>query len=399
MEEPRPLGASEAGRWTDAACRDWVWRLRFSPDGAHAECPSCRRRRRFHRLAGRPAYSCDACGHQLAPTGGTLFARSSTSLALWFGAVVVLARARERGEPVSVRRLARETGLGYGAARHIRECVAAALDADAEAAAGGVPPDESARIVRRILSEYGAGRPGWELSPADAQREGETPVGEPLDAARPSGRAGARRGRAATRERILGATCRVIVAKGMAAVRVSDIAREAGLSTAIVHYHFATKDEVLLEAVVWQNARETRRRAEIVAGDEPALERLWRFLEASMPPHGFAREEGLIRYDLWGKAMRDSAYQEVLQPLRREWRAQIITLLEEGVTAGEFRLAVPFDQLVEELTAILDGYSLQYLLGYEWMTAERLWDLLAQLLGRHLGVSRAALESVGRASA
>ncbi len=75
-----------------------------------------------------------------------------------------------------------------------------------------------------------------------------------------------RRAGLAARERILDATCRVIVDKGMAAVRVGDIAREAGLSTALVHYHFATKDEVLLEAVVWQNARETVRRDAIVAG-------------------------------------------------------------------------------------------------------------------------------------
>ena len=174
----------------------------------------------------------------------------------------------------------------------------------------------------------------------------------------------------------------------MAGARVSDIARAAGLSTAIIHYYFATKDDVLFAAVRWQNERETIRRAAIVAGDAPAVIKLVRFLEESMPPSGFAREEALIRFDLWGKAMRDTTYGDVLRPLREEWRGQIATLLEEGVANHELHLRAPLAQVLEELTAVLDGYSLQYMLGYRWMSAARLWDLLAEYAARHLGVPR-----------
>ncbi len=391
---PDPAG------WTDEACREWLWRRRHSPDGGHADCPSCGRRRRFHPLAGRPVFSCDACGRQLSPTAGTLFHGSSTSLALWFRAVVFIAGAAEQGETVSIRRLAADLDLSYATARRMRERILAGLgpvaasgfagaagSAQPEAAGSGVTPDaasppdaRSADIVRRIVREYQSGSPGW----ADARSaRGEAgSAGEGGDEAgvalRPAGRA--------TRERILDATCRVIVDKGMAAVRVGDIAREAGLSTAIVHYHFATKDEVLLEAVVWQNARETARRDAIVAGAAPPIEKLLGFLAASMPPHGFARDEALIRYDLWGRAMREPAYRDVLMPLRNQWRRQIVTILEEGVAGGAFRLAHPFDEVVEEFTAILDGYSLQFLLGYRWMTAERMWELLGRYVQGHLGV-------------
>ena len=94
----------------------------------------------------------------------------------------------------------------------------------------------------------------------------------------------------------------------MAGVRVSDIAREADLSTAIIHYYFATKDDLLLAAMRWQNERASIRRANIVAGEAPAVVKLARFLEESMPPSGFGREEALIRFDMWGKAMRDPTY-------------------------------------------------------------------------------------------
>src|SRR5438067_1783618 len=68
----------------DAACLDWLWRHRFSADGSHASCPKCDRERKFHRVKGRPSYSCDHCGHHIYPTAGTLFHKSSTSLRHWF---------------------------------------------------------------------------------------------------------------------------------------------------------------------------------------------------------------------------------------------------------------------------------------------------------------------------
>ena len=191
----------------------------------------------------------------------------------------------------------------------------------------------------------------------------------------------------ASRQRILAAACAVIVRKGMAATRVADIAREAGLSSAIIHCYFATKDEVLFAAVKWQNERETARRTAIVESRTTATVKLVRFLDASMPPRGFAREEALIRFDLWGRAMRDGAYSDVLRPLREQWRRQFAAILEEGVETGEFRPDCPFAQTLEELTAILDGYSFQFILGYRWMRAPRLWDLLSDYAHVHLGVA------------
>ena len=47
---------------------------------------------------------------------------------------------------------------------------------------------------------------------------------------------------------ILDAACRAIARTGAAAVRVSDVAREAGVSTALVHYYFPSRADVILQA-------------------------------------------------------------------------------------------------------------------------------------------------------
>src|SRR6266849_2650486 len=95
----------------DATCLDFLWRKRFAPEDGHtADCPSCEKPRRFHRVKDRPAYDCDTCGHHLHPTAGTIFHKSSTSLHLWFYAMYVMASTRCG---VSAKQLEREIGVTY----------------------------------------------------------------------------------------------------------------------------------------------------------------------------------------------------------------------------------------------------------------------------------------------
>ncbi len=75
----------------DAACLERLWRERFAPDGHTAECPRCRRPRRFHRTRTRASYTCDTCGLHVHPMKGTIFERSTTPLRLWFYAIYLMA--------------------------------------------------------------------------------------------------------------------------------------------------------------------------------------------------------------------------------------------------------------------------------------------------------------------
>lgn len=63
---------------------------------------------------------------------------------------------------------------------------------------------------------------------------------------RPAGLAGARgQGRAKTRDAVLEAALRLFAERGYLAVRVEDIAREAGVSRATFYKHFAEREEIL----------------------------------------------------------------------------------------------------------------------------------------------------------
>jgi len=94
----------------DAACLDRLWRERFAPDGHHAQCPVCKRERKFHRIKSRASYACDSCGKHLHPMKGTIFEKSTTSLQLWFYAMFLMASTRCG---ISAKQLERELGVTY----------------------------------------------------------------------------------------------------------------------------------------------------------------------------------------------------------------------------------------------------------------------------------------------
>ena len=69
------------------ACLDYL-KERFHPDGS--DCPKCGKTTKFHRIKSRAAYSCQYCGHQVYPTAGTIFHKSTTNLQMWFWAIYLM---------------------------------------------------------------------------------------------------------------------------------------------------------------------------------------------------------------------------------------------------------------------------------------------------------------------
>jgi len=143
----------------DAACLEWLWRNRYSPDGEHAECPKCERERPFKRYETaqqRQSWTCTACGHHLHPTAGTVFHKSSTSLHLWFYAMYLMASTRCG---ISAKQLERELGVTYKTAWRMAKIIRQDLmEQDDEPLTGTVEMDETYVGGRRRGTKRG--RPG-----------------------------------------------------------------------------------------------------------------------------------------------------------------------------------------------------------------------------------------------
>jgi transposase len=129
----------------DATCLEHLWRSRYSEDGEHAFCPKCCERRVFKRYAtkqGRQSWTCTGCGHHVHPTAGTIFAKSSTSLKLWFHAMYLMTSTRCG---ISAKQLERELGVHYKTAWRMFNKIRNELmkDAGDEQLSGDVEIDET----------------------------------------------------------------------------------------------------------------------------------------------------------------------------------------------------------------------------------------------------------------
>ena len=122
----------------DAACLEWL-KNRLYPDGIF--CPKCQKITKHHRVANRPSYSCQFCGHHEHPMRGTIFQDSATSLKLWFHAIFLMASTRCG---ISAKQLERELGVTYKCAWRMFNRIRSMLDeGDGPKLSGKVEVDES----------------------------------------------------------------------------------------------------------------------------------------------------------------------------------------------------------------------------------------------------------------
>ncbi|MBI3475343.1 MAG: IS1595 family transposase [Acidobacteria bacterium] len=135
----------------DATCLEWL-RNYLYPDGIH--CNTCQRVTKHHRVASRPSYSCDYCGHHVHPTAGTIFHKSPTPLTTWFYAIYLMAQTRCG---ISAKQIQRETGVTYKTAWRMFKQIRTMLQDDSPIGGGGkgVEMDEA---VFGGYRKAGAGR-------------------------------------------------------------------------------------------------------------------------------------------------------------------------------------------------------------------------------------------------
>jgi transposase len=91
----------------DDACLKRVMEVRY---GLRHVCGECKTEATFHKIAGRRAYACAACGDHVYPCAGTIFQDSRTSLQSWFYAIYLFIATRHG---VSGKELERALGVTY----------------------------------------------------------------------------------------------------------------------------------------------------------------------------------------------------------------------------------------------------------------------------------------------
>lgn len=171
------------------------------------------------------------------------------------------------------------------------------------------------------------------------------------------------------REQILDAACVVLAERGLHALRVSDVAREAGVSAGTVHYYFESKKDVVDAAFEYNFAHSLDRRADILAADHPPLRLLHEVIESYLPTDPTATRAWMVWAELWTEGARDASLAAVNERLYGQWRdlvAELIGRAQRDGTAREGDAAV----FANTLVGLIDGLAVQVLLHSQVMDVD-----------------------------
>ena len=193
----------------------------------------------------------------------------------------------------------------------------------------------------------------------------------------------------AARERILAAAVRRIAGEGIDDARIARIARDAGVSPALIHYHFDSRETLLAEALQYSyDMLGNERVPEEGAAPESASTRLRAMLERYLPLPGEQERDWLLWAELWLRAMRHPELRPTSARLYADMHDWVRDAVAEAMAAGEVREVDP-DDFADRLLALIDGCGVRALLGDPAMPLDRMRELCWSFVVAELGLDAA----------
>ncbi|MFB7514856.1 TetR/AcrR family transcriptional regulator [Streptomyces sp. NPDC056144] len=161
---------------------------------------------------------------------------------------------------------------------------------------------------------------------------------------------------------ILEAAARVIARRGVRGLRVEELAAEAGVSTALIYYHFKDRTGILRKTLEFISDRADRYTTERIPGAEPLSprEELDQTLLLELQDTTEVRENS----SAWGELRASAVFDEVLREDLA--RATLVWVQEVAALLGQITPMAPAVGLAaaaERLTALLEGLSMRWLSG------------------------------------
>lgn len=139
-------------------------------------------------------------------------------------------------------------------------------------------------------------------------------------------------------------------------VTVSQIARRAGMSPALAHHYFGSKDQMFLAAmrhILKVFGESVRRR---MAGANTPVERVHAIIDASFAPDQFAPEVVAAWLNFYVSALQSEAASRLLQVYARRLHSNLLFDLRQIFDAATAQ------SVAQGLAALIDGFYIRHAL-------------------------------------
>lgn len=163
-----------------------------------------------------------------------------------------------------------------------------------------------------------------------------------------------------TRERIMEATYRALCEHGYAALTMQDIADECDCSKSLLHYHFDTKEDLLVALLAYLLDRFQER---VSAGEGDPRERLVGLVDMFLFGDDRDRDEhrafNTALLELRAQAPHNEAFRDQLAENDAQVHAAVEAVVERGIEEGAFR-EVDAERTASHLLASIQGARIRW---------------------------------------
>jgi AcrR family transcriptional regulator len=187
---------------------------------------------------------------------------------------------------------------------------------------------------------------------------------------------------------LLRTACDVILARGLPNTRTADVAAAAGVSQALVFYHFETKDRLLAQAFAYAAEQDLARLDEVLSSGSAPLVKLRKILKMYVPTG--SSKAWAMWIDGWAESMRVPELESVSRRLDLRWKEGLTDVIEAGVKAGAFTCDDP-QGAAWRLVALIDGLAVQVTVHDKVISRRQLTDWVRIAAARELGLAVADL--------
>jgi AcrR family transcriptional regulator len=170
------------------------------------------------------------------------------------------------------------------------------------------------------------------------------------------------------REQICRAAASVIARRGFPGTTMRMVAEEAGASTGMLNHHFANRQELLTQTLVFVTERSHARYGKAIEGMPAGALRLEALLESVLGEDDEAIETWHVWIAAYGEAIRSPELRHTIHERLEEW-FELYTVALEGVVPLHERDPIPWTW---RLDALLVGLVIQGLTSEPGLTGERI---------------------------
>jgi AcrR family transcriptional regulator len=181
---------------------------------------------------------------------------------------------------------------------------------------------------------------------------------------------------------VVAAASEVIAERGLANVRIADIAERAGMTPGHVTYYFRSKTELLMRAIRQSEEEFTDQLERQITAIRDPWRRLARFFELATAS-GIGDPGWLLWFEVWSNAALEPDVAHVMDELDTRARSILADTIRYGRDRGAFRADDP-DTVAVLLSAVIDGLSIQLALGGGGLDRKRTLELCMIAAHTHL---------------